>query len=42
MLLSFATHATVFSQSFTKITASPVVSRPGDSRSVNWIDINND
>lgn len=30
------------SQTFTKITTGPVVSTPGDSRSVNWIDVNND
>ncbi|MBK8365543.1 MAG: VCBS repeat-containing protein [Bacteroidetes bacterium] len=30
------------SQTFTKITTGPVVSTPGDSRSVNWIDMNND
>jgi hypothetical protein len=29
-------------QTFTKITTGPVVSTPGDSRSVNWIDVNND
>jgi enediyne biosynthesis protein E4 len=29
-------------QTFTKITTGPVVSTPGDSRSVNWVDINND
>lgn len=27
---------------FSKITSSPVVTRPGDSRSVNWVDIDND
>ncbi len=37
-LLSFNMSA----QTFTKITTGPVVSTPGDSRSVNWIDINND
>jgi hypothetical protein len=29
-------------QYFTKITSSPVVSDSGDSRSVNWVDVNND
>lgn len=29
-------------QSFTKITTSPVSTTIGDSRSVNWIDVNND
>ncbi len=32
----------ISAQSFTKITNSPVTSSPGDSRSVNWIDLNND
>ncbi len=29
-------------QSFTKVTTGPVVTRAGDSRSVNWVDIDND
>jgi len=29
-------------QTFTRITTGPVVSSPGDSRSVNWVDVNND
>jgi len=29
-------------QFFTKITTGPLVNSPGDSRSVNWVDINND
>ncbi|CAN5441269.1 hypothetical protein BH11BAC1_BH11BAC1_10360 [soil metagenome] len=29
-------------QTFTKITAGPLVNTPGDSRSVNWVDINKD
>jgi hypothetical protein len=29
-------------QQFTKITTGPIVNTPGDSRSVNWIDVNND
>jgi hypothetical protein len=29
-------------QTFTKVTAGPVVTTQGDSRSVNWVDINND
>ncbi|MCD6068803.1 MAG: hypothetical protein K0S33_3629 [Bacteroidetes bacterium] len=37
-VFSFAADA----QYFTKITASPVVSDSADSRSVNWIDVNND
>ncbi len=31
-----------FGQTFTKITSGPVVTSPADSRSVNWVDINND
>lgn len=29
-------------QTFSKITSGPIVSTPGDSRSVNWVDVNND
>lgn len=29
-------------QYFSKITAGPFVTTPGDSRSVNWVDVNND
>lgn len=29
-------------QYFTKITEGPLVNSPGDSRSVNWVDVNND
>lgn len=29
-------------QTFTKINSGPVVTTPGDSRSVNWVDINDD
>lgn len=29
-------------QQFTKITDSPISTTPGDSRSVNWVDVNND
>ena len=29
-------------QTFTRITSGPVVTTPGDSRSVNWIDMNDD
>lgn len=31
-----------FSQTFTRINSGPVVNTPGDSRSVNWVDVNND
>lgn len=37
-LSAIALHA----QYFTKVSSSPVSSTPGDSRSVNWIDVNND
>lgn len=37
-LACFQLHA----QQFTKITDSPLTTTPGDSRSVNWIDVNND
>ncbi|TND10182.1 MAG: ASPIC/UnbV domain-containing protein [Bacteroidetes bacterium] len=29
-------------QNFTKVTTGPLVNTPGDSRSVNWVDVNND
>jgi len=29
-------------QAFTKVTTGPLVNTPGDSRSVNWLDVNND
>ena len=32
----------LFSQTFTKITSGKIVNTPSDSRSVNWIDYNND
>lgn len=32
----------MFAQSFTKITSGSIVNTPSDSRSVNWIDFNND
>lgn len=32
----------MFSQTFTKITTGPVVTTTGDSRSVNWVDVDND
>ncbi len=32
----------VFSQTFTKVTDSPLSTHPGDSRSVNWVDVSND
>lgn len=37
-----ALHLNMNAQSFTKITSGPLVNSPGDSRSVNWVDINND
>ncbi|MEP7263251.1 MAG: FG-GAP-like repeat-containing protein [Bacteroidota bacterium] len=36
------TGKTSTAQSFTKVTTSPVSTTIGDSRSVNWIDVNND
>ncbi len=34
--------ASLNAQTFTRITTGPVVNTPGDSRSVNWIDVNDD
>lgn len=34
--------AAVQAQSFSRVTAGVIVSTPGDSRSVNWVDVNND
>ncbi|MEO7174590.1 MAG: VCBS repeat-containing protein [Saprospiraceae bacterium] len=44
LLLVFATCniSFAFAQTFTKITAGPVTNMIGDSRSVNWVDVNND
>lgn len=39
--VAFAANATS-AQTFTKITTGAVVDTPGDSRSVNWVDLNND
>lgn len=39
LLMAFSSSS---AQTFTKITTGPVVNTPGDSRSVNWIDVNND
>lgn len=33
---------TTFAQTFTKITSGPFVTSDGDSRSVNWVDVNDD
>lgn len=38
--ITFTTN--LYAQYFTKITTGPLVNTPGDSRSVNWIDANND
>jgi hypothetical protein len=35
-------HCLVFAQTFTKVITGAVVTTPGDSRSVNWVDVNND
>jgi len=32
----------IFGQNFTKITTGPIVNTAADSRSVNWVDVNND
>ena len=42
LLLQTWVSTILVAQSFTKITNGPVVNTPGDSRSVNWIDVNND
>lgn len=42
LILSLAVSTELPAQNFTKITAGPVVNTPGDSRNVNWIDVNND
>jgi len=36
------TNNLIYAQTFTKILTGAVVTTPGDSRSVNWVDINND
>ncbi len=47
-IITFIFTASIFftvnckAQFFTKITTGPLVSSPGDSRSVNWVDTNND
>lgn len=41
-ILFFLIATTLQAQYFTKISSSPLSSIPGDSRSVNWVDVNND
>jgi enediyne biosynthesis protein E4 len=41
-LLNFFLVGILSAQNFTKITTGPLVTTNGDSRSVNWIDVNND
>lgn len=41
MLMVMTSHL-IFAQTFTKVTSGSVVNTPGDSRSVNWVDVNND
>lgn len=42
-LLCFCSLSAVLpAQNFTRVTTGPFVNSPGDSRSVNWIDVNND
>ena len=42
ILISITSFSSLSAQYFTKITNSPLSSTPGDSRSVNWVDVNND
>lgn len=42
ILFSHLTVSTIFAQTFTKITSGPFVTTIGDSRSVNWVDVNGD
>lgn len=42
LILSLVAGTELPAQNFTKVTIGPVVNAPGDSRSVNWIDVNND
>lgn len=41
-LLALLTAAPLLAQKFTKVLNSPVTTTPGDSRSVNWIDVDGD
>jgi hypothetical protein len=41
-VIGYTFSQTLGAQYFTKITSSPISSTPGDSRSVNWVDVNND
>jgi hypothetical protein len=41
-LIIVFSHNLICAQTFTKVTTGAVVTTPGDSRSVNWVDINND
>lgn len=42
ILISYLRVSTIFAQTFTKITSGPFVTSDGDSRSVNWVDVNDD
>lgn len=42
LILSITALSSLKAQFFTKIVAGPLVNSAGDSRSVNWIDVNND
>jgi hypothetical protein len=42
LIISYAFNQRMQAQYFTKVTDSPLSSSPGDSRSVNWVDVNND
>ncbi len=42
IIFSYLSVSTIFAQTFTKITSGPFVTSDGDSRSVNWVDVNGD
>jgi hypothetical protein len=42
LFISYTFSQALPAQYFTKVTNSPISSTPGDSRSVNWVDVNND
>ncbi|MBK6698960.1 MAG: VCBS repeat-containing protein [Saprospiraceae bacterium] len=42
ILFNYLRVSTIFAQTFTKITSGPFVTTVGDSRSVNWVDVNGD
>ncbi|MBK7244699.1 MAG: VCBS repeat-containing protein [Saprospiraceae bacterium] len=42
ILFNYLRVSTIIAQTFTKITSGPFVTTVGDSRSVNWVDVNGD